>query len=133
MADNRKSYAERVARWETILNSAEMIEAELPHLVPDLRALAAAAAEAKRLYREKMRAVARSADLTKKLREQLRAEDRLRGQLGASLRGRYGFDSTDLMEALGFKPRSTKIRPNSTVPARDAGAGGGVRSRLPQR
>jgi hypothetical protein len=111
MADNRKSYAERVARWESILNNAALIEADLPHLAPDLRALAEAAAEAKKLYRDKMRALARSAELTKKLREQLRAGDRLRSRLGASLRGRYGFDSQAL-KRWGFKPRSGKNRPS---------------------
>lgn len=104
MTDIRKSLAERTGRWDKLVQNVPTLEAELPHLAPDLRDLTAVLAEVKDLRNRQMKIQAESAEITRKLRERLRAGDRLRGRIGAILRGSFGFDSLRLSR-YGFKPR----------------------------
>jgi hypothetical protein len=125
MTDIRKSLAERTGRWDKLVQNVPTLEVELPHLAPDLRDLTAVLAEVKDLRNRQMKIQAESAEITRKLRERLRAGDRLRGRIGASLRGRFGFDGSRL-SLYGFKPRRHRTGASKSPAAETAEAPAGT-------
>lgn len=116
MASQKRSFGERLARWNALVtNGKPVFEKEVPQAVPDLTALAAVAAEVAQLHAEQLRLKGQLSHTTKRIRELSRQADRLRGRIGATLRGRFGFDSPKL-GAFGFKARERKPELPTTEP-----------------
>jgi len=109
MAAKGQSYAEKFSRWEILITNAKPGVVEMPHIGGDLTALEQKLVEARALEsrQEDLRAQAR--DLGKQIRVAAREGEKARARLGASLRGKYGFESDTLVK-YGFKPRSTTPR-----------------------
>jgi hypothetical protein len=119
MTTPSRSLASRNRRWRLLLeNSATLLE-EIPHLWDDLAELKQVTEGVSALQAEQAVALGKLREITARLRAQARRADRIRGRLGASLRGKYGFDSTVLIR-LGFKPR----RPGKPLEGEDGGGPG---------
>ncbi|HEX4963831.1 MAG TPA: hypothetical protein VF173_23605 [Thermoanaerobaculia bacterium] len=99
-----RSLASRRRRWDLVLANRKKITASLPHLEGDLGDLAAAAKEIVALAAKQAYYAGKTREVTGKLRLLSKQADRLRGRIGASLRGQHGFDSSELIQ-YGFTPR----------------------------
>lgn len=110
MARIRKSLAERMGRWRSVLHNEELVSAELPHLMPDLEKLRQMEQEARELMVAIDRLKGELRATTVRLRDLARRADRLRTKMGAGLRAHFGFESTHLIR-FGFRPRQERGGP----------------------
>jgi hypothetical protein len=62
--------------------------------------------------------MAKAREVTAKIQKLSKHGDRLRGRIGASLRGKHGFDATELIR-YGFKPRRTNRPLEEAAPSAD--------------
>lgn len=116
MAPQKRSLGERLIRWKSLVaNGKQFFEQEVPQAVPDMTELAAVADEITNLHNEQLRLQGQLRHTTKRIRELSRQADRLRGRIGATLRGRFGYDSPKL-GAFGFKARVRKSVAETTTP-----------------
>jgi hypothetical protein len=99
-----RSLAQRRSRWNLIIFSRKAIAEKLPHLVEDLNDLESVDKKIGTLSAKQVYYMAKVRETTKQLRTLSQKGDRLRGRIGASLRGRHGFDSAELIQ-YGFTPR----------------------------
>jgi len=104
-----KSLAERKRRWSLLVGNRKRILAELPHLVGDLEDLEAVEKEVVALLARQAQYVAKTREITKKLRSLATKGDNLRGRIGAGIRWKHGFGS-DALIGYGFTPRRRKRR-----------------------
>ena len=123
MAAKGQSKAEKFSRWEILLTNKQSEEAEPPYVMADLAELANKLTEVRVLEsrQEDLRSQAR--ELVSRIKTMAREGEKIRGRIGANLRGKYGFESETLVK-YGFKPRPTVIRrrpkakPAPEVPAK---------------
>jgi hypothetical protein len=109
MASPKRSLADRMMRWRALItNGKQKFPDEVPQAVPDLEELERVTAEVWRLSCEQKRLAADLRVTTQRAQELGRHADRLRGRIGAALRGQFGFTSTKLRE-FGFKPRKSRL------------------------
>ena len=80
---------------------------EMPHLAGDLEDLEAVNKEVAVLLARHAQYVAKTREITKKLRSLAKKRDNLRGRLGAGIRSKHGFDGAALIQ-FGFTPRRSK-------------------------
>lgn len=120
MATPSRSLASKDRRWRLLLENSTSIAEDLPHLREDLAELKQVTEGIAALQAEQAMYLAKAREVTARLRAQARRADRIRGRLGASVRGKYGFDSPVLIQ-LGFKPR----RPGKPVDEEEDGGGMG--------
>lgn len=117
MAVIGQSQADRISRWEVLLDNLKPEIEQVPHLANDVAELERMLGEAKALFslQENLRAQAQE---TRKLLAALTTQgDRLRSRLGANLQAKHGFTS-DLLLKYGFKPRRPPRRkPRAQPPA----------------
>ncbi|HSS50687.1 MAG TPA: hypothetical protein VLX28_17245 [Thermoanaerobaculia bacterium] len=99
-----RSLAQRRGRWNLIILSRKAIAEKLPNLVEDLDDLESVDKEIGTLSAKQAYYLAKVRETTRQLRTLSQRGDRLRGRIGASLRGRHGFDSLELIR-YGFTPR----------------------------
>lgn len=104
MARVRKSMGERNLRWTQVTRKSEDLVTEMPDLRQPVEELRELAQEIQKLEAKKSHHTAEARALTTKIRALAKRADHLRGRVGASLRGKHGFDSTVLIR-YGFKPR----------------------------
>ena len=97
MAKVRKSMGKRNLRWSQVTQRSADLVADMP----ELRELAQ---EIQALETKQSHHIAEARALTARIRALAKRADHLRGRVGASLRGKHGFDSTVLIR-YGFKPR----------------------------
>ncbi|HEV7669938.1 MAG TPA: hypothetical protein VGS22_15555 [Thermoanaerobaculia bacterium] len=109
MAASGNSNAERVSRWDTLVNNLEPQIADLPHLSNTLAELKAVLIEARDLTykQDDLRAAAQNNNAD--LGELVKRGDKIRGRLGAGLQFNYGFTSEMLLK-YGFRPRRPPVR-----------------------
>lgn len=109
MAAKGQSYADRSNRWEVLVTNAKPEVGAMPHIAEDLTALEGKLTEVRTLgsRQDDLRSQAR--ELVSRIREALKEGEKIRGRLGASLRGKLGFDSEGLVK-YGFKPRPNVTR-----------------------
>ncbi len=100
----KRSLAARQRRWNLIVADRQQIVENLPGLDGDLGALESVHKEIGVLVAKQAHYVAQARGVTAKIQTLSRHADRLRGRIGASLRGKHGFDSKELIR-YGFKPR----------------------------
>ena len=104
MAKVRKSMGERSLRWTQVTRKSEDLVTEMPDLRQPVEELRELAQEIQKLEAKQSHHIAEARALTTKIRALAKRADHLRGRVGASLRGKHGFDSTVLIR-YGFKPR----------------------------
>ncbi len=109
MAAQGNSNAERVARWDTLVNNLEPAVAEIPHLSDTLAELKAVLIEARELTykQDDLRAAAQNNNVA--LTDLVKRGDKIRGRLGAGLQFNYGFTSEMLLK-YGFRPRRPPVK-----------------------
>ena len=103
-SSQNRSLSERRRRWELINSSRKEITAKLPHLEGDLADLASVTKEIASLNSRQAYYVGKAREVTGKLRLLSKHGDRIRGRIGASLRGILGYDAAELFQ-YGFNPR----------------------------
>ena len=104
MSTSRKSLADRELRWSKVYEQDQDLAAEMPELYESLDELRATAQEVTELTAQQRYHIAQAQALTARIQALAKRADNLRGRVGASLRGKYGFDSPELIR-YGFKPR----------------------------
>jgi hypothetical protein len=104
MSTSKKSLGDRELRWSQVYQQDQDLAAEMPELRGSLDELRATAQEVTELAAQQRYHAAQAQVLTARVRALAKRADTLRGRVGASLRGKYGFDSTELIR-YGFKPR----------------------------
>jgi hypothetical protein len=104
MSTSRKSLADRELRWSKVYEQDQDLAAEMPELRGSLDDLRATAQEVTELTAQQRYHMAQARVLTARIQALAKHADNLRGRVGASLRGKYGFDSPELIR-YGFKPR----------------------------
>ena len=109
MAAKGNSNAERVARWDTLVNNLEPAVVEIPHLADTLAELKAVLIEARDLTykQDELRAAAQNNNAA--LTDLVKRGDKIRGRLGAGLQFNYGFTSEMLLK-YGFRPRRPPVK-----------------------
>jgi hypothetical protein len=113
-SSQRRSRPERQRRWGLLISARQRILENLPHLDEDLSELESIQKNVQSLVAKQVFYLGKTREVTAKLRALGKRGDRLRGRIGASLRGRHGFDAMELI-AYGFKPRRAKISPAETA------------------
>jgi hypothetical protein len=109
-SSQNRSLPERRRRWDLIISGRDRIAANLPHLEEDLGDLESVTKQIAALAARQAYYTAKAREVTGKIRLLSRHGDRLRGRIGASLRGKHGYDAAELIQ-YGFNPR----RPNRTL------------------
>ena len=104
MPTSKKSLADRELRWSKVYEQDQDLAAEMPELRGSLDELRATAQEVTELTVQQRYHMAQAQVLTARIRALAKRADTLRGRVGASLRGKHGFDSPELIR-YGFKPR----------------------------
>ena len=123
MAVKGRSSADRITRWEVLINNLSPEVAQMPHVADDLKALQEMLPKARILetQQEDQRSQARvTGDQLKKM---LTEGDHLRARLGSALKAKFGFTDATLAK-YGFRPRSRSAkRKGKTSPAEGEAAG----------
>jgi hypothetical protein len=104
MSTSRKSLADRELRWSNVYQQDQDLAAEMPELRGSLDELRATAQEVTELTTQQRYHAAQAQVLTARIQALAKRADNLRGRVGASLRGKHGFDSPELIR-YGIKPR----------------------------
>ncbi|MEA2600648.1 MAG: hypothetical protein QOF89_1640 [Acidobacteriota bacterium] len=112
-SSQRRSRPERQRRWDLLISARQRILETLPHLDEDLGELESIQKNARALVAKQVYYLGKAREVTAKLQALGKRGDRLRGRIGASLRGRHGYDALELI-AYGFKPRRAKISTKET-------------------
>lgn len=103
----KRSLADRQRRWSLLIGNGKKILEEMPHLAEELQDLQAVNKEVAALLARQAQYVAKTREITKKLRSLAKKGDNLRGRLGAGIRAKHGFDGAALIQ-FGFTPRRSK-------------------------
>lgn len=103
-APRKRSLADRKRRWHYLIVHRQEILADIPYLEADLRTLEAVDTEISSLLAQQAQCLAKSREITTKIRKLSKTGDHVRGKIGSSLRGLHGFDASELIK-FGFKPR----------------------------
>lgn len=104
MSTSKKSLADRGLRWSQVYEQGQDLAAEMPELRESLDELRTIAQEVTGLTAQQRHHMAQAQAITARIRALAKRADHLRGRIGASLRGKHGFDATELIR-YGFKPR----------------------------
>jgi hypothetical protein len=118
MASNNRSLSTRIARWRVLFDNTQEILPEVPHLEGDLQELRGIADEVSALRAERLIQEMKLREITLKIRKLSKKADSIRGRIGASLKGRFGFDSLLLIQ-FGFTPRTKGIDRDPKLSAED--------------
>lgn len=122
-SSQRRSRPERQRRWILLISNRQRILENLPHLAEDLSELESTQKNVQSLIAKQAYYLGKTREVTAKLRALGKRGDRLRGRIGASLRGQHGFDALELI-AYGFKPRRAKISPEEKASLGEESADG---------
>jgi hypothetical protein len=95
---------ERNRRWSLVSENAPALLEEMPELRESVEELRGLVQEVGAVTAQQTHHMAQARILTARLRALAKRADQIRGRIGASLRGRHGFDSPELIR-YGFKPR----------------------------
>jgi len=108
MASNDRSLSARIGRWRVLFDNTQEVLQEVPQIEGDVRELGEVADQISALRAERLMQEKKLREITLKIRKLSKRGDSIRGRIGASLKGRYGFDSLLLIQ-FGFTPRKTGI------------------------
>jgi hypothetical protein len=104
MAKIRRSMGERTRRWKKVTEHSALLIADMPELAEAVGELREVAAEILDLEFQQTHHLTAARTLTAKINALAKRADHLRGRLGASLRGKHGFDNP-VLSRYGFRPR----------------------------
>jgi hypothetical protein len=109
MAAKGQSYAEKLSRWEVLITNAKPALPDMPHLTDDVTALDQKLGQVRTLQSqlEDLRSQART--IRQAIQVAARDGEKVRTRVGASLKGKYGFENEALVK-YGFKPRPQLVR-----------------------
>jgi hypothetical protein len=124
MAKDRKSRVERKERWRQVTRGSAQLIAEIPHLRETVEELREVAGELETLEGQQAHHLSEARVLTPKIRALVKRADHLRGLVGASLRGKHGFDSR-VLSIYGFKPREFVKKDHADVALKEEREAGG--------
>lgn len=119
MAKNSRSLPVKIQGWRLLVDNGRKELGHLTHVQGDLEELERTAQEVDILRSQQTQALVALREITFKVRTLTKHADRIRGRLGASLRGHYGYDNLALIR-YGFKPREhvrTLFEENEVVDA----------------
>ena len=116
MAFTGHSLSERMSRWQVLIGNLKEEQEALPHVTEDLTQLEALLPEVRALQDRYEAARAQAREANAELVRLAKEGDRIRGRLGATLRGRFGFDSEALIR-YGYKPNRPSRRRRSAAQA----------------
>lgn len=108
MASNDRSLSARIGRWRALFDNTQEFVAEMPQIEGDRRELGVLADQISALRAERLIQEKKLREITLKIRMLSKRGDSIRGRIGASLKGRFGFDSLLLIQ-FGFTPRKKGI------------------------
>lgn len=114
MATKDRSLFARVGRWRSLVENAREFLVEVPQIEGDLRELGQLADDVVALRAERMVQERQLREVTLRIRAPGRRGDNIRGRIGASLKGRFGFASALLVQ-FGFTPRKTVLSREPTL------------------
>jgi hypothetical protein len=109
MAAKGQSYAEKFSRWEVLITNGKPALPDMPHLTDDVTALDQKLGQVRNLQSrlEDLRSQARA--IRQEIQVAARDGEKVRTRVGASLKGKYGFENEALVK-YGFKPRPQLVR-----------------------
>ena len=108
MASNDRSLSARIGRWRVLFQNTQEILPEVPQIAGDLQELRGIVDELSVLRAERLMQEKKLREITLTIRKLSKKGDSLRGRIGASLKGWYGFDSLLLIQ-FGFTPRKKGV------------------------
>jgi hypothetical protein len=115
MAAKGQSYAEKHSRWQVLITNAKPSVQDMPHIEPDVTALEQKLGDVRALESKQEDLRSQVRDLVKQIQVATRDGEKIRGRLGSTLRGKYGFES-DALVKYGFKPRPQGTRRGPSKP-----------------
>ncbi len=103
------SNADKLSRWEVLITNTKPALPDMPHLTEDITVLEQKLAEIRSLQsrQEDLRSQARA--MRQQIQTASREGEKVRTRVGASLKGKYGFENETLVK-YGFKPRAQNRR-----------------------
>lgn len=116
MAAKGQSYAEKHSRWQVLITNAKPGVQDMPYLETDVTALEQKLGDVRALESKQEDLRSQVRDLVKQIQTATRDGEKIRNRLGATLKGKYGFQSDTLVK-YGFKPRPQNIRRAVSKPA----------------
>ena len=108
-APRRRSLADRKSRWSLVVGNSHLILEDMPHIQPEIEELRALEKEILALSVKQARYNAKLREMTRKRSVLAKQADNLRSRIGASIRGKFGFSDTRLIQ-LGFKPHRSRLK-----------------------
>lgn len=108
-SSRRRAFADRKLRWDTVIGHGSQILEILPYLEPEMNELKAISEEVRALRAEQSHHLAQARMITRKISDLGKQGDNVRGRIGASLRGRFGFSALKLIQ-FGFKPHPNRLK-----------------------
>ncbi len=116
MAAKGQSYAEKHSRWQVLITNAKPGVQDMPYIETDVTALEQKLGDVRALESKQEDLRSQVRDLVKQIQTATRDGEKIRSRLGATLKGKYGFQS-DALVKYGFKPRPQTIRRGAGKPA----------------
>ncbi|MFL6236153.1 MAG: hypothetical protein ACJ76N_23680 [Thermoanaerobaculia bacterium] len=115
MAAKGQSYAEKHSRWQVLITNAKPGVPDMPYIETDVTALEQKLGDVRALESKQEDLRSQVRDLVKQVQTATREGEKIRNRLGATLKGKYGFQSDTLVK-YGFKPRPQNIRRGANKP-----------------
>jgi outer membrane murein-binding lipoprotein Lpp len=115
MVAKGQSYAEKHSRWQVLITNAKPNVPDMPYIDSDVTALSQKLDDVRALESKQEDLRSQVRDLVKQIQTATRDGEKIRSRLGATLKGKYGFQS-DALVKYGFKPRPQSIRRTASKP-----------------
>jgi regulator of replication initiation timing len=115
MAAKGQSYAEKHSRWQVLITNSKPGVTDMPYIETDVTALEQKLGDVRALESKQEDLRSQVRDLVKQVQTATREGEKIRNRLGATLKGKYGFQS-DALVKYGFKPRPQNIRRGANKP-----------------
>ncbi len=103
------SLSERISRWQVLISNLKEEPSGLAHVAEELAQLEVLLPQARALQDRYEHFRAQARQINAELAQLVSQGDGIRGRIGASLHGKFGFASEALIR-YGFRPRSTNRR-----------------------
>jgi hypothetical protein len=109
MAAKGQSYAEKHSRWQVLITNAKPSVPDMPYIETDVTELEQKLEDVRALESKQEDLRSQVRELVKQVQTATRDGEKIRNRLGATLKGKYGFQSEALVK-YGFKPRPQSVR-----------------------
>jgi len=103
MAAKGQSYAEKHSRWQVLITNAKPGVPDMPYIETDVTALEQKLGDVRALESKQEDLRSQVRDLVKQIQTATREGEKIRNRLGATMKGKYGFQSDTLVK-YGFSP-----------------------------